>query len=203
MTDVWGFGSPSSPGAGPGADPYFDWGFGDPLPGGWTGVPEDLGFGDVPPAAVVVVLVPIEADQRYPDDGGEVVHLKAAWVNVMPIGTGPFRVQLVDAFTGQVYPPMTDTLGAYSGIPEQGPDCLLDEDKTELTFVLPVAPPGLYDLVVTWGPIWGAPNEITVPKALRLIYRNRAASEYRMRRLLPELFGAGPRASGLETHLEG
>lgn len=197
----WGFGAPDAlPGAVP-IDGFFDWGFGDPVPDAWAAVPADWAFGDVPPDGLTPVIVPIKATQLYPDDGGEVILLQGDWSAALPDAGvfGPYRVQLVDAFTGALYPPTTQALGAHSARIGKGIACETDKAKRRLLFALPTSPPGVYDVKVSYGPNFA--TTITIVKALRVVRRNRAPEDWALRRALPPAWTAGPRMAETEPRL--
>ena len=194
--DVWGFGSPESlPGA---SSAYYDWGFGDPTPSGWSGGdPVDYGFGDEAFAVMAAFLLPVGPERLFPDDGGELAELQGTWGVATPGALGPFRVQLQDPFTGAIYPPTTEALGCYSARPGGGVACMADKTQTILRFATPNAPPGVYDVLVSYGPAFGV--VLTLPKALRVIYRGRVPPAWQIRTALPELWhAAGARSSATE-----
>jgi hypothetical protein len=219
-----GFGSPDDLG--------YDWGFGD-VPVENPIVVIDWGFGDVPPEPLEPLEITVD---RYPDDGGELVSIAADWPVV-----GPFHVQLIQSFTDQVYPDVGDAPGTfaplllsgdnkviargspywcYTGIkpklPGDDPAATLSDGL--LTFVLPVVPPGLYDVKVSWGSqIYPPPAEssdplilahvfhsdLVIDQAIRVVYRNRSLEQWRMRRRFPEHFTTGARSVRATDLLEG
>jgi hypothetical protein len=195
LPPIWGLGSPTDLGSGAyAAGTVYDWGFGDPVPSGWVGTgSSDLGFGDVAEAAFLAFLLPVQADPTFPDDGGPVVKLGGSW----PI-QGPYRVQLRDSYTGALYP--SSTTGCHSAKPGQGQGCTTNLALSELTFALPVAPPAVYDLVITYGLAFGQ-SIPTVTKALRIIRRGKTLEAWALRALLPPHYAAGPRSTGLDPLL--
>lgn len=194
--DCWGAGSPSSvPG---GSSAYFDWGAGAPTPAAGPALPLDYGAGDPSQALLVAYIIPIAADHAFPDDGGELVVLKGNWSVSIPTALGPYRVQLQDSFTSAYYPPTTEALGCYSGLAGKGIDCEVDINQEELRFALPTAPPGVYDVIISYGPSFG--YSFTISKGLRIIRRGRVPAAWRLRgRLPPSYIGSGPRDGAQET----
>ena len=188
------------------AEGFFDWGYGDPTPAGFDPAtdPLDLGYGSVPTAAFVPTVA---KGAIVPDDGGAIFALAGEWPSLgVPPGmrAGPFRVQFV-ARDGTVYPDPTKRFGCYSARVNirqggRGTACETNLARTRLEFASPVAPPGVYDVRVSWGPHWA--EGVTASGAVTVVYRHRSLSEYTIRSSLPELYkGAAPRAAGSERLL--
>jgi len=228
---MYGFGSPDDFPVAFTAD-AFDYGFGD-VPPDDPIVVIDWGFGDVPPEPLEPVVVTLD---ELPDDGGEIIVISADW----PI-VGPYHVQLIQHFTEQTFPDVGDAPGAYAPVlltelnkvmprgspywcytgikpvlPGDVPGVYMSDGS--LAFVLPVVPPGLYDIKVSWGTQKYPPPEdsadsavvahvfhssITISQALRIIYRNRSMEQWRIRRRFPMHFATGAKAAGAEELLEG
>jgi len=228
---VFGFGTPDAFLV-PSVFDAVDWGFGDVVTEDPI-VVLDWGFGDVPVLDPSILLF----FATLPDDGGEIVSVQAdSW----PI-VGPYKVQLIQHFTGQEFPDSGVAPGATAPLmvlgtgkvrPRGSPYwCYTDiKPKTQgdnpsiidpgkiLTFVLPVVPPGLYDLVISWGvQIYPPPisdtnplilthnfhTAMTAERAIRIIYRNRSLQEWRIRSGFPSHYTVGASLGSLETPLTG
>jgi hypothetical protein len=165
-----GFGSPDSFAPATTATTHFSRGFGVP-----DGAVEAWGFGDPASAATVaitVVGIPSTSSTgetiinfQWPDDGGEIIQLTGTW----PI-TKPYRIRLIQSFTGQVYPDSIVGCTAPLDLEKQSTViprdnqfwCYTDEKKKELgdpttpvageflSFILPQLPTGLYDIEISW-----------------------------------------------------
>lgn len=179
-----GFGSPS---ANVPLGQHHDIGFGSP--GLDSVAEEDWGFGDQGAGAnQVLVVVPVVANNEWPDDGGVVLCVKADW---KAMGPGPYQVRLRESFTSTFYP--QDKFGCWSTIPGSPWQCAPNALFTELAFAMPPVPPGVYDVVVNYGPALGTQKETL--KAIRVIWRGRQSQVYSLRRhLVPGWKGAGARA---------
>lgn len=200
MTDpLYGFGAPDDL-DGFGADPYYDPGFGDADYEGWAGAPPIFGFGDPDAGLIGATLAPVLAGDYshvYPDDGGELVRLQAPWKLALPSGAvGPYRVRLVNAHTGAIYPDPSTVDGAYSARPGRGTACETGPGQTALLFALPLAPPGVYEVHVAFGP--GFTTTIVAASTLRIIRRSRTLAEWRMRAACHPRDDAGPRSAASE-----
>ena len=178
-----GFGAPSSY-IGPGQK--YDIGFGSS--GMQAAAEGDWGFGDKGANIQVLVVLPIIDNGEYPDDGGLVLKLKADWKVITP---GPYQVQLREHFTLQAYP--QDKFGCWSCIPGKPWECEPNGLATELQFALPPLPPGIYDVLLNYGPALGM--QLVTLNAIKVIWRGRQSQAYSLRRhLLPAWHGAGSRA---------
>lgn len=171
-----------------------------PAPDTWAGVPEGPGFGDEYPlsstlAAQVVVVLP-DGASALPDDGGELVQLLGPWEQVLAGVQGPYRVRLLDSFTGHSYPDGVTKYACHSGIAGQGTDCQTDLALVHLQFAMPVCPPGIYDVQVSYGTAWG--NSLTLIKVLRVVRRTYSRQQWTIRAGLMPHWAAGARQSGAE-----
>lgn len=196
---TFGFGATDSVPAVPTFGDYYDFGFGDVPPDGWTGDLLDLGFGDVPvpQQALVAYLLPVQTDDHlYPDDGGEIMELAADWKQAA--GVGPYRVRLLDS-NGTAWPPVADADGCYSARQGKGTACETNAAKSKLLFAMPRVPPGVYDIEVAWGPGYGI--LFVIEKALRAIYRGRSLQVYSLRRTFPGTITTGARTPSLDRKL--
>lgn len=148
----------------------------------------DWGFGDKGAGALqVLVITPVLEDGERPDDGGIVLYAKADWKN---IGPGPFQVLLRESFTLQTYP--QDKFGCWSTIPGNPWQCEPNKLKTEMPFAMPPVPPGIYDVVVNYGPALG--TQLVSLAAVKVVWRGRQHQAYSLRRhMIPDWQGAGPR----------
>jgi hypothetical protein len=188
-----GFGSPTA--HVPGGTPH-DIGFGSASPD--AADQADWGFGDKGGSAVqALVVLPITDKGERPDDGGIVLRVKADWKN---LGPGPYQVLLRDAATTTLYP--QDRFGCWSIIPGQEWKCAPNKAGTELAFAMPPVPPGIYDVVVNYGP--GLGTQVASLKALAVVWRGRQSQVYSIRRqLLPSWKGAGSRSPSADILLGG
>lgn len=197
-----GYGAPSSGSAtsifGLATASPFDWGYGDPNANGLVDDPYlDLGYGSVMPNRFFAVLV--AARREINDDGGVLIRFRmGAWPDNgairMAQRSGPFRVKLVNAKTGDIYP--QDMAGCHSGRIGKGIDCETDLRHEELSFVMPPVPPAEYNVEVLYGA--GFVQKITIPKAFRVIHRGRNSSRYMGRSAIASRFNAGARTAKLE-----
>jgi len=209
---VWGFGAPDSFGGGIVTGRLtFDWGYGDDD----LALPIiDWGFGDPPSGDVLAVVV--TSPGVLPDDGGEIVRLTAVW----PI-VGPYRVQLVHRTSGQTFPDLADGFGAAGRLRldrlgrvvdrEFPHECRTDLKQNlapneippvpgrHLFFVLPVAPPGVYEILVSWGGNYQ--ETVTALTFIRIVRRGRSREQWGARSTFPRYYATGPRTSGLEDPL--
>jgi hypothetical protein len=140
-----------------------DTGAGSPLPpsdagaGSPLGASGDMGFGsplafssDGPQLAITLrppFTSRADLERRgfeavYPEDGGELVELMAAW----PIA-GPYRVQLRDA-AGALFPAADQ--GCLAGLRGRGDHLYANTSGDFLRFAMPRLRQGTYDLVVMW-----------------------------------------------------
>lgn len=196
-----GFGSPDGSG---------DLGFGDVVAVGAVPLVEDWGFGDVPPLDFLLLTVLGDKDREvavWPDSGGEIVRLVGNW----PL-RGPYRVQLVDAFSGAVYPDasegyvtapvVVDALGIAVGREDR--HALFTEDGNRrqvgirLPFILPPCPASVYHIDLKW-----PTGALRIEDAIRVVHRGRALEVWRVRAAWPELHDVGARDPRAEVILEG
>jgi hypothetical protein len=204
---VYGFGEPSgqTPDLGllPVGVDYFAWGFGDADPAILSGE-IDWGFGD--PETLADDHVLWVSASELPDDGGEIVVLIAPWPEI-----GPYRIKCIQSHTGQQFPQASSPLPyCNSPVPGGGGDCftnIIDEviggvvfptPGTTLRFVLPILPPGIYDVEIT------APDglsAIRLSRAMSIVWRNRAVQVHMIRNRWPAIFEAGQRSTRYETLL--
>lgn len=166
-----------------------DAGYGSPWTLGGYEAPGDTGYGSPYVEAAFVEVFPAGV---WPDDGGVMVALRGDWP-----ASGPYRVRLVDV-DGALYP-LADYChggvpGSGSSIYARGPADAWDEVR----FVLPPAPPGLYDVRVEWGVGWS--HDVTVP-GLRIVHRTRHPAVYRMRSGIPSTLAAGARSLADEPRI--
>jgi len=209
-----GWGEPSeAPFALPSTD--FGWGYGDPDPDAtyaaasaglsWSGSPIEWGWGD--PAVLDPDWILWVGATHQPDDGGEILELQTAWPEI-----GPWRIQLIQHWTGTIFPSPTSPLPyCKSPVPGFAERCytnivrtevggvMVDLPGTRLRFVLPVLPPGIYDVKVELVGILLPP--ILIQGAFRVIYRNRALETYVYRNRFPRLYSLGQRLAPAEILL--
>ena len=204
---MWGFGAPDSVGAAT-AETQYDWGFGDPVPAGWAFTDLDWGFGDEAPQNMVVVV--LTTPTLLPDDGGEVVRMKAAWPTL-----GPYRVKLFDHFTNtlvaQAQSPLRFTDKGIVVQRSHALDCFSNErlvvqgDQMQrlpgkyVYFVLPVLPASKYDVELTWGANFA--ERILLSQAIEVIQRGRSQEQWAIRSTYPDIYATGARAPALEKPL--
>ena len=171
---TWGAGDPTS--ASP--DGYHPWGAGAPTPPTfWAPQGADIGAGDPTLSILSAMILPAQpGDHLCPDDGGELLRIAAAWP-----APGPFRVAIVEVHTGQ-------TFDCYGG-PGNGLDCQITPDG-DLLCGLPAAPPGWYDLAITWGS-----GSHTVSSALRVIWRGRSLDQWALAARFRSADHPGPRST--------
>ena len=183
---------------------HFGWGFGDPVPKPWSGSDLDWGFGD--PATLLSDHVLWVSPKELPDDGGEIVMLVAEWPSV-----GPYTVRCVQSHTGQLFPEADAPLPfCNSPTPGNGERCytnvieeviggvIVPTPGTTLRFVLPVLPPGRYDVQITPP---GGLAPILLTGAMEVIWRGRAMEVYAIRNRWPMRFASGQRAMRYEDLL--
>lgn len=188
---------------------HFGWGFGDPRPEdafdpAWAGDEIDWGFGD--PEQLLSEHIQILTPREMPDDGGEIVLLVSAWPEI-----GPYQIKCVQSFTGQNFPEPTAPLPFCSSpIPGDGADVYTDIKEEivagvlqplpgpNLKFVLPILPPGIYDIELLPP---GAPTPIILPFALEVIWRNRSVEQYAIRQRHPSIYSVGQRIARYEVLL--
>ena len=186
-----GFGSPTAfvpPGT------PFDIGFGSQSP--YAAAYGDWGFGDKGGAAVqALVVLPVTDKGERPDDGGVVLRVKADWKS---LGPGPYQVQLRESATAVLYP--QDRFGCWSLIPGEEWRCQPNKLGTELPFAMPPVPPGVYDILVNYGP--GLGTQVSALRAIAVVWRGRQSQVYSIRRhLVPAWTGAGARAPSADVLL--
>lgn len=211
---MFGFGSPSGTtpdtSLGPSGNElavfadHFDWGFGDPEPTAWAGDSEEWGFGE--PSPLKSDHISWFGTTLIPDDGGSIALLIADWPEI-----GPWKVKCIHSETDQVFPQATDSL-LYCNSPVPG---LLDNvytnvvkstvagvtmptAGTQLRFVIPSLPPGIYDLELH-NP--GNPEKIKIENIFRVVWRNRSQEVYAIRNRWPLIFEAGQRTLRFEEML--
>lgn len=109
-------------------------------------------------------------DPAYPQDGGQLAEIEAAWPT-----DGPYAVFLRDA-DGTAWPCQSGKLG-------QGAEIYPNESKEFLRFVVPKLRVGTYDLLVSW-----SGGSALAAKALRVVAR--APTRHTTRQL--EDFGTFP-----------
>lgn len=192
---VYGWGSPSK-NVQPGQ--FYDWGWGSKTPSaGPVAKGIDFGWGDKSGAGTTALIVlPVVAGKQFPDDGGVILNLAASWYAVA--GKGPYRVRLRESFGGQAYWPK-DEFGCWGLQYGKGFECTPNALGDKLSFMLPVVPPGVYDIEVAWGPGWG--TKLTAAQALRILWRGRGGQFWSIRQGFPVRLPAGPRASTAEKLL--
>jgi len=167
-----------------------DYGYGSPSPDGVDagfGSPSDVidsGFGSPSGFAGLLPAVAPLLGGAITDDGGTRVYLTAAWDKATT-----YRVRLVDS-AGDLHP----AIGyCYSGVPGRGPDCAQKLNGTELPFIAPPVPPGVYGVRVYAGPTFT--DSVDTVNALVIRRRQHHASVYRLRDMYPSWYeGPGPRA---------
>ncbi len=81
-------------------------------------------------------------DTAFPEDGGALVELAAAWPTL-----GPFAIRLRDA-TGALFP--SADLPCLSGIPGAGREAFANASQRYLRFALPKLKRGTYDILIAW-----------------------------------------------------
>lgn len=183
----WGAGDPSGL---PPPDGFYSWGGGSPTP--LTIPPEAPGIGGGDPSLPDPIIVQ-DGGKEHGDEGGDVLVLQADWSTMG--GAGPYRVQLKDPFTDVIFP--QDYFGCLSPIAGDGTTfgfgvLFTDPAIQQLLVALPPAPPGVYDVVVSYGPGYG--TSVTLFSAVRVINRRRTLQQWTIRSWLPPLWrGAGPR----------
>ena len=182
---------------------HFAWGFGDPVLSTWVNE-IDWGFGD--PETLTDDGILWVSPNELPDDGGEIITLLAQWPEI-----GPYTVKCIQTHTGQQFPEATAPLPfCNSPVPGQGEKCFTNIVETtqggviipapgsKLRFVLPILPPGIYDIELT--PPNGA-NKIYLYKAMEIIWSNRATQVYMIKNRWPNFFSAGQRTMRYEDFL--
>jgi hypothetical protein len=180
-----------------------DWGYGDPSSGIVNPDYLDLGYGSIRPSRYhAVVLNP--GLSVMPDDGGVLIQLRMGqWPGNDAVRgsarSGPFLVRCVNSATGDVYP--KDMFGCHAGRVGKEWECETDLRHEILSFALPPLPPAEYDFTIGYGGA-GFPHTITVPRAIRVIYRGRSSVTFAGREALPTRFSAGARSPRL-TDLQG
>lgn len=187
-----GFGDDAvfDPLGGPGPD-----GFGDDAQFDSGGGAGPWGFGD-PPAfsALLVQFVTDLGKGEFPDNGGVVVT-----IGNVP-GGGPYRVQLKETHSLQVYP--QDRFGCWGCVPGDAWECW-PTPLGQMSFALPPVPPGEYAIVVSWGGDFSL--SVTLADTLTVLWRNRQEALWTARKHLPPHWtvptGAGPRVRQAETLL--
>ncbi len=219
---MWGFGDLA--GASPAASwspvtstAFFGWGYGDPDPddvfdaaGGaltWAGTEVDWGYGD--PAQLEADHILWVSAQRLPDDGGEIIELRAEWPVV-----GPWRVVMIQGYTSVTFPQATAPLPFCSSpTPGFADRCYTNEVEVEelgtlvtkpgaiLRFVLPVLPTGSYDVRLEADAPGLLETTILLEGVCEVIYRNRAVETYTFRRRFPKLYTLGVRELSTEPLL--
>lgn len=201
---IFGFGSEG----GPDPDGYYSWGFGDePPPGFPSGVEAlDTGFGDEPFGQDVspMIVVPLGPLQQLfiecPDDGGVIVVLTHDFAGI-GLSTA-FQVRLKNSFSNEYYPNELFVQRCLSVDPAEGDEISPLPDGKRLRFCLPPMPPGVYDILVTFGPAF-AMSLPTLDKAIRVIRRHHSDEQFQMRQLPAHWYAAGARALALEPPLGG
>lgn len=150
----------------------------------------DWGFGDKGGAALqVLVMLPVTEGGQRPDDGGVILRIQADWKN---LGPGPYQVLLRETFDLVTWP--QDRFGCWSAVPGKEWQCQPNALGTELPFAMPPVPPGIYDVLVNYGPGFG--TQVVTLAAVKVVWRGRQSQAYSLRRhLLEQWHGAGARAA--------
>jgi len=179
----WGYGSPSSVSPGVTGQVVYDWGYGSPTPVGYLGGKIDTGWGSPSDKFTGLVLFP--ANGLLPDEGGWVC--EAVCVNGFPDSV--FRARFKNSATNNLYPD-ADFLysaepGSKTSLIPYGPVGAEDTIK----FASPSCPPGVYHLILEYGPGFG--QEITVPNAYTVVNRNRCRPALRGRLRMPPYYKTG------------
>ena len=162
-----GYGSPST---------VIDAGYGSPSTVVDRGYGEPSGFAGLLPA----VVTPLGG--AVTDDGGTRVVLTGGWM-----AGETYRVRLVDA-GGDLHP----NVGfCYSGTPGRGSVCAIRAAGTEVHFIAPAVPPGVYSVRVYAGPTSG--ESVDAVNTLSVRRRLHCAGAYRLRDMYPNWYeGPGP-----------
>ena len=184
-----GFGAPDNPFG------QMELGFGDPDN---AAVPSpDPGFGDPDGAAPVVFVF---SERARPDDGGEIVKLAGYFASHTL-----WRARLRANPGGQHHP--ADAPGATAPVsptptlalsPRADPT-LLTPLFGQLHFILPPAPPGTYDVELSFGP--GFLLSIDAATPIEILRRGRSRQQWRLRGTFPEPFEPGARTPWQEDLL--
>lgn len=173
-----GAGSPSYLGVAP------DGGAGSPS--ALTGSEGDLGAGSPTmynPASLSIAITPDGGE--YGDYGGDIARVVGIW----PL-QGPYRCRITSDAGVTYYP---DADGCYGAREGKGPACETDPRKRLLTFSVPPAPLGTYDLEIAYGPGFG--TSITLTGAIEILSRDRSLETWGMRRTFPQWVATGGRTS--------
>jgi hypothetical protein len=164
----------------------------------------EWGFGEPPMLSEVAILW--LSSREMPDDGGEIVELLSSWPEI-----GPWKVRCIQSFTGQIFPKPTAPLpfcnSPIPGLAERCYTSIVEENVggllvpipgPSLRFVLPILPPGKYDIELI--PLAGVPV-ISLPAALEVVWRNRSSQVYRLRNRVPMTYNNGQRTIKYEALL--
>jgi hypothetical protein len=219
---MWGYGdysgtSPTATWSPATSTAFFGYGYGDPDPddlfdaaGGaltWAGTEVDWGYGG--PAQLEADHILWASSQRLPDDGGEIIELRAEWPT-----TGPWRVKMIQGYTATTFPLASSPLPYCSSpVPGFAERCYTNEIEVEelgtlvtkpgsiLRFVLPVLPTGSYDVKLEADAPGLLNTTVTLEGVCEVIYRNRAVETYSFRRRFPQSFTLGVREISTEPLL--
>jgi hypothetical protein len=144
-----------------------------------------------------------------PDDGGEIVEVQGDWPEI-----GPWRITCVQSFTTQTFPEATAPLPYCSSpVPGYAERCYTDtveveelgsmvtKPGTSLRFVIPILPPGVYDVKIELPPPALLGSEIVLEKAFTVVWRNRSIETYTYRRRFPSNYSLGVRNITIEPLL--
>jgi hypothetical protein len=170
-----------------------------PLDGGFgsphviaAAISVDRGFGSVRWVPDQIEVVPPRFQfSGYPDEGGVLVRLMAAFPTA-----GPYKVRLTSDGGATMHP--VGKAGCYSGILGQGALCYTSPSKRLLIFVLPPLPIGSYDVVVDAIGGQGAFGQTIVVGGLGVFPRTEAEETYSVRSTFPPRYATGPRSWELE-----
>jgi hypothetical protein len=177
---------------------YYPWGAGSPTPGVIPVLSPGIGGGDPSLPQPIVVQ---DGGLPYADEGGARVVLLADWATMA--GAGPYRVQLRDPFTQAIFP--LTRFGCLSPLSGDGVRfgfglLYTDDVVKRLVFAMPPMPPGVYDILISYGPTYATSR--VVESAVRVIRRSRCLQTWTIRAWLASLqSGAGPRQADTQPKI--
>jgi len=195
MFGNWGFGDPDYA-----ADGFYQsTGFGFVEVPGWDPDTEPCVYGFLHPDMGFLDPQILLGDSRYPDNGGVVCAISGPWTSLT---ASAFVIRLQDEL-GNLLP------SSSRGCPAPEPPAAGPGDRlvpgpydNQLQFVLPSAPPGVYDILV-YNQATGS-LLYTYAAVLVVVRRGRVPESWRMRNgSFPEFFATGPRSVIMETLLGG
>lgn len=141
-----------------------------------------------------VIITGIADKDKYPDEGGVIVNLTADFPNLefaynirIRSKSGEFFPNIGFAYA-RIYKRSVPELhyeGDDTAFSKNPYDAYVDPTGTLISFALPPAPPGVYDVVMSRAAGGGAPFTVVLEDAVAIVPRRRFPATYRVRSGFP------------------